>query len=514
MYPHLIPLSGSGFKSLEYALGVSMPMIRQTIHKARTQFQRARLRTQLIFTINIFVAVLLAGYLYSDYNESVRSRLADKAISLSDEARTIQAAVQELRAFGDEVIQRHLNTVCATMNSGDSPGHTIEVIVDGVRIVSDATEHLYDHSSPWSDLVIGSFSIDDVAVRVGERRKPLVAKVRRDSLEGLGVLASVSVLGALILNLLLVRLVTRPLEFAVDAVRDVGRGMLGTTVGVNANFELSQLANEVSQMSLELARRDSDRNAQLDRARRLQTHLVPNNLSMNGIAIAIEFHPAEEIAGDYVDVIECPNGDTLFCIADVVGHGIHAAMGSSVLKALLLAVDLVDLPPSAMLAWINQRFCSASLPEDFASMMLLRLSADRKRLVYASAGHELGYLRHADGKIQELNSTGMVLGVSNDAEYDDIEYQLSLDDFVVLLSDGISEAFDSSRTILGRNKVISVIQDPSHSEANGMASGIIAMATKHRGESPALDDMTVLILSITHQAKALVQPVQRRTTLA
>lgn len=489
-------------------------MIRKTIHKARSHFQRARLRTQLIFTINIFVAILLAGYLYIDYEQSVRSRLADKAVSLSDEARTIQAAVQELRVFGDEVIQRHINTVCATMNSGDSPGHTIEVVVDGIRIVSDATEHLHDHSSPWSELVIGSFSIDDVAVRVGERRKPLVAKVRRESLEGLGVLASVAALGALILNLLLVRLVTRPLEYTVGAVRDVGRGKLGTTVGVNANFELSQLADEVSQMSLELARRDSDRNAQLDRARRLQTHLVPNNLSIAGIAIAIEFHPAEEIAGDYVDVIECPNGDTLFCVADVVGHGIHAAMGSSVLKALLLAVDLVDLSPSAMLAWINQRFCSASLPEDFASMMLLRLSADRKRLVYASAGHELGYLRNADGMIRELNSTGMVLGVSNDVEYDDIEYQLDLDDVVVLLSDGVSEAFDSNRMILGRKKVVSVIQDPAHSEANVMANEIISMASKHRGESPALDDMTVLILNITHQAEVSVQTVQRSTTLA
>tara|TARA_R110000744_G_scaffold158819_1_gene274850 strand:- start:5422 stop:6921 length:1500 start_codon:yes stop_codon:yes gene_type:complete len=499
---------------MNYAIGVSKPMIRQTIHTVRSRFQRARLRTQLIITINIFVAVLLAGYLYTDYNESVRSRLADKAVSLSDEARTIQAAVQELRVFGDEVIQRHIDTVCATMNSGDSPGHIIEVTVDDVRIFSDATEHSHDHSSPWSELVIGSFSIGDVAVRVGERRKPLVAKVRGESLEGLGVLVSVSALGALILNLLLVRLVTRPLEYAVAAVRDVGRGKLGTTVVVNANFELSQLANEVSQMSLELARRDGDRNAQLDRARRLQTHLVPNILSKAGIAIAIEFHPAEEIAGDYIDVIECPNGDILFCVADVVGHGIHAAMGSSVLKALLLAVDIVDLSPSAMLAWINQRFCSASLPEDFATMMLLRLSADRKRLVYASAGHELGYLRHADGKIQELNSTGMVLGISNDAEFDDIEYQLYLDDFVVLLSDGVSETFDSSRTILGRDKVVSVIRDPAHSEANGMASEIISVASKHRGESPALDDMTVLILNITHQAEVSVQPVQRSSILA
>lgn len=480
-------------------------MIQKAIHKARSHFQRARLRTQLIFTINIFVAILLAGYLYIDYEQSVRSRLADKDVSLSDEARTIQAAVQELRVFGDEVIQRHINTVCATMNSGDSPGHTIEVVVDGVRIVSDATVHLHDHSSPWSELVIGSFTIDDVAVRVGERRKPLVAKVRRESLEGLGALLSVAVLGALVLNLLLVRLVTRPLEHTVHAVRDVGQGKLGTTVGVNANFELSQLADEVSKMSQKLERRNADRNAQLNRARRLQSHLIPTQMLRKAVEIAIEFHPADEIAGDFVDVLECPNGDTLLCVADVVGHGIHAAMGSAVLKALLLTVDLDECSPSEMLLWINKRFCQTSLPEDFASMVLIRVSSDGTQMTYASAGHELGYLRYADGSLYDLNSSGTVLGVNDHAEYEDIQFQLHKDDLVVLLSDGVSETFNSEQTILGREAISSIIDNPTSLEAAAVAGEIINRAVTHRGDSPALDDMTVLVFKVeldnisTHQ---------------
>ena len=365
-------------------------MVQRVARKVWLYFQRAHLRTQLLVTVNLFVAILLAGYLYIDFHRSVQSQLNEKTVSLSDEARTIQAAIQELGKVGNDAVQRHINTICATMNADDSPGHTIEAVVDGKKFVSDATKHPRDHSSPWSELVSGYSSTDGVLVRVGERRKPLVAKVRRDSLAGLGVLTGVTIFGALILNLLLIRLVTRPLERTVHAVREVGRGKLGTTVGVRTNFELTQLADEVSLMSQELARRNSDRDAQIDRARRLQSYLLPTQIRKDRIEIAIEFHPADEIAGDFVDVLDCPNGDTLLCVADVVGHGIHAAMGSAVLKALLLTVDLNDPSPSTMLGWINQRFCETSLPEDFASMVLMRVSKDGTRMVYASAGHELG----------------------------------------------------------------------------------------------------------------------------
>ncbi len=471
-------------------------MVQRVVRKVWLCFQRAHLRTQLLVTVNLFVVILLAGYLYIDFQRSVQSQLYEKTVSLSDEARTIQAAVQELNKVGNDAVQRHINTICATMNAGDSPGHTIEVVVDGKKFVSEATEHLDDHSSPWSELVSGSSNTDGVLVRVGERRKPLITKVRRKSLAGLGVLTGVTVFGALILNLLLIRLVTRPLERTVHAVREVGRGKLGTTVGVHTNFELTQLANEVSLMSRELARRNSDRDAQIDRARRLQSYLLPTQIQRDRIEIAIEFHPADEIAGDFVDILEYPNGDTLLCVADVVGHGIHAAIGSAVLKALLLTVDMNDPSPAAMLGWINQRFCKTSLPEDFASMVLMRVSKDGTQMVYASAGHELGYLRHSDGSFHDLNSSGTILGVDNQAEFEDIEFALHPNDLVVLLTDGIGETFNSDRVILGRGVITSVVENPSSAEASVVAKEIINKAVEHRGDSPALDDMTVLVLTV------------------
>jgi len=465
----------------------------------RSRFEKARLRTQLLVTVNLFVTTVMTGFLYVDYQQTVGSQLNEKSISLSDEARTIEAAVRELSKMGPEAVQRHINTICETMNAEDSPGHTIEVSIHGEKMASDMASHHQGHEVPWSELVSGSSVSDDVIVRIGERRQPLIDKARRGIMARTGAILAAAVIGALGLNLLLVRLVTRPLERTAHAVRDVGHGQLGTTVHVSANRELSQLADDVSKMSQELAKRDKDRNAQLDRARRLQSHLIPKEIEREIIGIAIEFHPADEIAGDFVDVIECPNGDTILCVADVVGHGIHAAMGSAVLKALLLAIDLEEPSPAAMLGSINHIYCKTSLPEDFASMILMRVSPGSEKIIFASAGHEMGYIRHHDGSCGDISSTGTVLGVDEHAQCEDIELPLRAGDLIVLLSDGVSETFNSDRKLLGRDAIASAVERPKNPEASAVAREIIDIALTHRGDTPALDDMTVLVLTVTHQ---------------
>ncbi len=481
-------------------------MPRSFIPKLITRFHRARLRTQLLLAINLSVAIVMAGFLYFDYQQGLQSRLSEKTIALSEESRTIQAAVQELKALGADAVQRHINTICSTMTSRESPGHTIQVTLGDVVLTADPSSHGHEQSTPWSELVSGSASSGEIQVRVGEQRQPVIAAARHAELARIGALTVAAFFGAIILNILLVHLVTRPLERTARAVREVGSGKLGTTVHINANRELSDLADDVSRMSRELAGRDAERHAQFDRARRLQSHLLPRTASHHGAGIAIEYHPADEIAGDFVDVIDCPNGDTLLCVADVVGHGIHAAMGSAVLKALLLATDLNEPSPAAMIESINRRYFLTSLPEDFASMILLRVSSDAKHAIYASAGHELGYRRSAQASCMEISSTGLILGVDEQAPYTDVKLQLDHGDLLVLLSDGITESANSQGKLFGRRTVASVVELSKQPDAASLARELVAAATQHRGDAPLLDDMTVLVLAVSHSKADMKAP--------
>jgi len=461
------------------------------------RFQRVRLRTQLLVAVNLSVAVVLAGFLVVDYRESVRLRMKEKAVALSDEARTIGVAVDVLQQLGPDAVQQHIDAVCHAMNAAESPGHTIEVALGTTIFDSNHSTHSPDHNSPWSAMVEGAAVVGEVRVRVGERRKPVILEVRRAELRRIGAVGIAALIGAGMLNLLLVRLVTLPLERTVRTIRVIGSGQLGEVVQVRANRELSELAGEVSKMSRELAAKERDRRAQLDRARRLQSHLIPSPSGDHGVGVAIEYHPVDEVAGDFVDVLTCPNGDTLLCVADVVGHGIHAAMGSAALKALLLATDLDEPSPAEMLAAINQRYSRTNLPEDFASMVLVRVCANSGRAVYASAGHELGYVRHADGRCDEIGSTGMVLGVIEEARCEDAEINLEPGDLLVLLSDGVIEAANSEGKLLGRRAVGSLVRDSGTMDAASLAGALIEAANTHRGNAPLLDDMTILAFTFT-----------------
>ena len=120
-------------------------------------------------------------------------------------------------------------------------------------------------------------------------------------------------------------------------------------------------------------------------------------------------------------------------------------------------------------------------------------------MVYASAGHELGYLRKANGACIDLDSSGTVLGVDQLADFDDIEQTLEPGDLIILLSDGVSETFNADQHILGRDAITEMIQRPTHTDANSLAKEIVDRAASHRGDAPALDDMTVLVLSIEQE---------------
>ncbi|HED53743.1 MAG TPA: serine/threonine-protein phosphatase [Phycisphaerales bacterium] len=459
----------------------------------RKKFQAARLRTQILLVINLALLGVMVVILPMDYAFEVRSRLAEKEISLREEARVIEAAVQSFQSAGWEAVQDHIDRVCAGMNAMESPGHVIEVR-QGDRVAkTDPASHGHDHSYRWSDLVSGQIRAGDLLVRVGELREPILANARRAALIRSLALAAGAAVAAVLLNLLLNRLVVVPIERLSKRVRSIGRGELGHEFTLPSNQELAGLADEISWMSNELARRERDRRAQLDHARRLQSYLLPAPNPDSPIDISVLFEPADEIAGDFVDIMECKNHELIFCIADVVGHGIHAAMGAAVLKALVSASDLQRLSPAELLMRVNRGFCKISLPEDFASMAIMRVSADQRSVQYASAGHEPAIIQRADGAVETLPSTGIVLGIDPFAEYEDVIEILEEGDRVVMLSDGVSEAPNPEHHLFGRENLTDVIRSSPRVGAGALAENIIRAVEEHRAGAPAVDDTSVLV---------------------
>lgn len=458
----------------------------------RRWFVGLRLRTQLLLVVNIVVGIATLGMLYLDYRASMDTAIRSKQASLVDEASAIAEAINALRHHGNEAVQAYLDRVCMAMDTQTSPGHRVEAWQASGLYFGSHTAHV---NTEHPQRLRGEAGSEPTLVRVSELARPVVSSARATAARRAGVLFAAAIIAATIANTLLIRLVTTPVEGLAREVRAFGESRGPSELPEPTNTELATLTGELGGMMADLARREDDRTAQLSRARRLQSHLMA--ASVGDPRLAIEYHPADQVAGDFVDVLTLPNGDRMVCLADVVGHGVPAAMGAAILKALVVSLEDRDFTPATLLAAINRGVLRASLPEDFVSMIAIRLPKSGGPLRYASAGHETCYAIHADGRVSELTSTGMLLGIDPRAEFDDVSLGLADGDVLVLLSDGLSEAMNESGQLLGRPRIVEALKLAPHINARSAASVVLGLATSHLDGRSAKDDMTVVAVELS-----------------
>lgn len=456
-----------------------------------------RLRTQLLLAVNLVVGGTTLGMLYLDYRASMDAALRSKTESLTDEANAIAEAVNALGHHGSDAIQSYLDSVCTAMNSGTSPGHTVEAWqVTGLYFASHT--HMVDGES--TSRIRGESGSDPTLVRVSELAAPVVESARTTALRRAAVLLGAAAVAAGVVNTLLIRLMTTPIENLARLVRTFGQTRSDVPLPQASSAEIATLTGELGIMMSDLARREADRTAQLARARRLQSHLI--SAPAGDQRLAVEYHPADEVAGDFVDILTLPSGDRIVCLGDVVGHGVPAAMGAAVLKALVISLQGQDLTPAELLDAVNRGVLRASLPEDFVSMIAVRLPNGDGPVCYASAGHETCFAVHANGLVTELSSTGGLLGIDPKAEFVDTNLDLDEGDVLVLISDGISEAMDERGRLLGRSRISDSLRSTPCVSAKSTAASVLDTARRHLDGRPASDDMTVIALEVSTTTRA------------
>lgn len=385
------------------------------------------LRTHLLLPVNAVLAVGIALLLFLDYQHEFASRLRQRQRALAEEARIVLHSVLHLRNPSHPEVQEYIDALCGSMRNDQSPGHHIAVRLEGT--VFQATAHRraspqmlsaleaassrMDHQVEMGEetLVVGSASRGSDVAYVSEYCSDLRRAMLGEVLWRLGALALLALLGAVVANVLIVYLVARPVERLAGTVRQVAQGQLEVQADGYNTAELASLANAINSMSRSLAESARERHTQLERAGRVQEHLLARLASVPGLRLAHLYRPASDMAGDYLDVSSGPQSGAVFAIADVSGHGIGAALEAVVLKTLFGRALETDPAPAAVLRQINGRFFSVSVDDDFATMFIGKWDARTGCLEYASAGHEPAYLFSAAGTRRDLGATGPPLGI-------------------------------------------------------------------------------------------------------
>jgi serine phosphatase RsbU (regulator of sigma subunit) len=479
-------------------------------------FQRKpwTIRFQLLLAVNTAMAVVFTAFVVFDYQRELSERLAERHVHMEEEAKTLLQAILRLRHHGLDAVQEYIDAVCGRMRESESPGHHVAVMWESTVLQAEAhhrsSREMFDAmlaaarstdhraKAGGEEIVVGSREEAGVTVFVSEYLNNLRRGAVRDMLRRLAGIVVLGLLAAAIANYLLLRLVVRPVGQLVATVQQIAAGQLGVQSESLNSAELSYLAGAINAMSTTLADADREHRQQMAKAREIQQHLLPRDTNIPGMTIAHLYRPATEVAGDYYDVVMLPDRTWLLCVADVTGHGVPAAMEAAILKAILLHATEHHSRPDEILAFMNDRFTAVCLPDDFASVLLVRWDPANGNLDYASAGHESGWILSANGILRELPSTGPLLGVAPESKWEIETLPVSDGDRLLLVTDGATEAVNSQDELFGRKRLAALFQECRGVPLAEVSQRIDDVLTAHRGDRPTDDDMTLVVAEFGH----------------
>ena len=472
--------------------------------------QHLSISTRLLIAVNGVCAVLLLTFIAYDYQQALRQRLDEKQIALHEEAMIVLSAIRENEHHGVDKLQRFIDSVCRGMEETHSLGHHIIVRlgdrslqaqshgragIDILQSVESAAEH-GGQQGHFHDqrLIVGVAHDGNVSVYISEFIDNVYSEVIRNSLRRLGGSLVLGVLAAIIVNIVLLRVVVRPLERLIGIVNAVGRGEFGRQVDGFRSRELSLLAFAINRMSRTLEDSDRQRKLQLMKARRIQQNLLPESPDLAGATIAVQYRPADDVAGDFYDVRRLSDGSRVVLLADVTGHGIPAAMSATLLKAHFAEACEHLTKALEMMRHLNSRFIEWTLPEDFATAVLIRFIPSSRTLEIVNAGHDAVLYRSANGHISECQSSGLLLGVDPDADWSIEVIEASSHDRLLVYTDGISETFNPEKSLFGRDRIRSLLTDTAALSPDAALESVINAIDTFRGNTPQLDDVTAILI--------------------
>jgi len=256
---------------------------------------------------------------------------------------------------------------------------------------------------------------------------------------------------------------------------------------------LEKLQHQVSQAQSE-RRIQRLREDELEEAREIQTKLLPKTLpAIPNYDIAAMTQPVRFVGGDYYNVVRIDDQHTAFCIADVAGKGMAAALLTSSLQAALHPLIGGRLAPLEVCQRLNRVLCDLTPDGKFISFFYGVLNNADQRFTYCNAGHNPPLLTRADGTSCELRSTGAVLGQFPDWNYEQADLQMKGGDSLVIFTDGLVEACNAEQDFFGEERLVGIVRENGGASAESVMNRLMATASRHC-DGHFQDDASLIVL--------------------
>jgi len=239
-------------------------------------------------------------------------------------------------------------------------------------------------------------------------------------------------------------------------------------------------------------------NNELELARQTQLSILPKDTPrLPGLEIAARYMPMSAVAGDFYDFVMVDEKHVGILIADVSGHGLSAALVASMLKSALPAQLPHASDPARVLSGLNQALFG-KFEAHYVTAAYVFVDMANNTVSYAGAAHPPLLWWHANTQhASECLENGLMLGPFRDSTYSAMTFALEKGDEIILVTDGILEARDSSGDQFGMDRLRTTIESNHALSANAFADALLAglstwsETTIGPGQT---DDITLIVL--------------------
>jgi len=237
---------------------------------------------------------------------------------------------------------------------------------------------------------------------------------------------------------------------------------------------------------------------ELETARQIQFSILPAHVpELANLLIAASYHPMTSVAGDFYQFLRPDDKHLGILVADVSGHGIPAALISSMIKVAMQSVAHFADDPAQVLGGLN-RILSNEASGQFASAAYLWIDAENRNALYSAAGHPpLLCWRNGRGEMQRIESNGLLFGVNPNAEYPVCSVPMEPSDRILLYTDGVIEPENAAGEAFGDRRLEQVVSD---NRAQPAAELSLHLLSELRKWQPATmnqqDDITLIVVDV------------------
>ena len=229
---------------------------------------------------------------------------------------------------------------------------------------------------------------------------------------------------------------------------------------------------------LQLQRQREQMRLEVEQAQQVQHLLIPEDIpSIPGFAIESAYYPAQEVGGDFFQILPDRAGGVLIVMGDVTGKGLQAGMLVALIVGAIHTIVEMSIEPAFVLQALNRRLCARS--QACATCMAIHIDHNGETTI-ANAGHLPPYLNKQEVPIEG----NLPLGISEAVRFEQTYLKLNPGERMTLVTDGVVEARNAKGELYGFNQTRAV----SHLPAN-----FIAKAAQIFGQD---DDITVLAVSL------------------